>query len=80
MERNLSGAERKVRLAMGLFIAAFGVYTLTLTLWLGLFIIAVGVFTAYEGYAGWTAVHALTKAWIRPEGGNIEVPHINSRK
>jgi hypothetical protein len=65
---------------MGLVILAVGIYGVMVNLWLGLFILGVGVFTVYEGYAGWTLVAVLTEAWIRPDGGNMEIPGLKEQK
>jgi hypothetical protein len=40
----------------------------------------VGVFTVYEGFAGWTLVAMLTESWVRPDGGNLEMPGIMKGK
>jgi hypothetical protein len=80
MKQNLSRGDRKIRACMGLIILAVGIYGVFVNLWLGLFVLAVGVFTVYEGYAGWTFVAALTEAWIRPYGGNMEIPGIKEKK
>jgi hypothetical protein len=76
MKQNLSRAERTGRTGLGLVIVAVGVYGLLVNLWLGLFVLGVGALTVYEGYAGWTFVAMLAEAWIRPEGGNLEMPPI----
>lgn len=80
MKQNLSRGDRKIRACMGLVILAVGIYGVMVNLWLGLFILGVGVFTVYEGYAGWTLVAVLTEAWIRPDGGNMEIPGLKEQK
>ena len=76
MKQNLSRAERIIRAGLGLVIVAVGLYGLLVNLWLGLFVLAVGAFTVYEGYAGWTLAAALAEAWIRPDGGSLDMPPI----
>jgi len=67
MKQNLSEAERKIRLGLGILISAIGAYALLFSWRLGLIVLGVGVFTTYEGYARWALAGALAEAWIRPE-------------
>lgn len=80
MKQNLSSSERIIRSGLGLVIVAVGIYGVFVNLWLGLFVLGAGVFTVYEGYAGWTLVAALADSWIRPDGGNLEMPGIGKQK
>jgi hypothetical protein len=80
MKQNLSRAERILRTGLGLVIVAVGIYGVFVNLWLGLFVLGVGVFTVYEAYAGWTLVALMAESWIRPGGGNLEMPGIKKDK
>ncbi|HEY3273886.1 MAG TPA: DUF2892 domain-containing protein [Methanocella sp.] len=76
MKQNLSRTERILRTGLGFLIVAFGVFAILVNLWLGLIVLGVGVFTVFEGYMGWTLVGMLAEAWIKPDGGNLEMPSI----
>lgn len=65
-----------MRACLGLFVVAIGAYALTFNLLAGLIVLGVGVFTVFEGIVNWTLIYALTDAWVRPEGGSIEVPNL----
>ncbi len=58
MKPNSGKAERIVRFALGLLIAAIGAFTLYASPWVGAFIAAVGIFTLYEGITGWSFLRA----------------------
>ena len=80
MKQNLSRTERILRAGLGLVVVAVGIYGVFVNLWLGLFVLGVGAFTVYEGYAGWTLVAILSESWIRPGGGNLDMPGIGKQK
>ena len=61
---------------MGLIIVAVGIYGSMYNLPLGVFVLAVGGFTIFEGISGWTFVGSLANRWIRPEGGNLDMPDV----
>jgi hypothetical protein len=74
MKQNLSRTERIFRAGLGLVVVAVGIYGVFVNLWLGMFVLGVGIFTVYESFAGWTLVALLTESWVRPDGGNLEMP------
>ena len=80
MKQYLSRVERVIRTCLGLVVVAVGVYGVFVSLWLGLFVLGVGAFTVYEGLSGWTLVAMLTESWVRPDGGNLEMPGIMKGK
>jgi hypothetical protein len=80
MKQYLSSRDRKIRAFLGLVIVAVGAYGLLVNLWLGLFVLGVGIFTIYEGITRWTLVAALADAWIRPEGGSLDMPGIKKER
>jgi hypothetical protein len=80
MKQILSRTERILRTLMGLIIVAVGVYGAMYNLPLGLFVLGAGVFTIFEGVTAWTLVGTLANAWIKPEGGSIELSGIKPQK
>jgi hypothetical protein len=80
MRQYLSRAERIIRACLGLVILAVGIYGMLISPWPGLLVIVVGAFTVFEGCTGWTFVAMLTETWVRPDGGNLEMPPIKKQK
>jgi hypothetical protein len=80
MKQILSRTERILRTLMGLIIVAVGIYGVMYNPPLGLFVLAVGGFTILEGITGWTFVGSLANAWIKPEGGSLELSGVKPQK